>query len=145
MRSFELRSDMPWFQFYRHRLGCSGGARDMMRRREDVEEMRGACQGRLLNKDEGTGEAKRPVWKLPGFISGLVIDWCQDLILSFPICLTRAPLEFSPSSGCLGGSVDSAPGAFSRSVSVCFFSLKAAKPSLERILICGLKINLLTF
>lgn len=86
VRSFELRSDMPWFQFYRHHLDCSGGARNVMRRREDVEEMRGGCQGRLLSKDEGTGEATGPVWKLPGFASGLVIDWRQDLILSFPIC-----------------------------------------------------------
>ena len=61
---------MPWFQFYRRRLGCSGGVR--MMRMEDVEEMRGGCQGKLLNKDEGTGEAKEPVWKLPGFISGLL-------------------------------------------------------------------------
>ena len=54
--------------------------------------------------------------------SGLVIDWRQDLILSFPICLTRAPLEFSPSSGYLGGSVDSAPGSFFK-VCVCLLFL----------------------
>ena len=64
---------------------------------EDVEEMRGGCRGKLLKKDEGTGEAKGPVWKLPGFISGLVVlgSYLQDpgirmstsLESSYPACL----------------------------------------------------------
>lgn len=110
---------MPWFQFYRRHLGCSDGARNMMGM-EDVEEMRGGCRGKLLKKDEGTGEAKGPVWKLPGFISGLVVLGSHP---QFPHLLNKSSSRmFSPSPGYLGGSVDSVPRSFSK-VCVCLLFL----------------------
>ena len=47
-----------------------------MGRREDVGELRGGCQGRdhlELDKGEGSGEIKGPIWELLGFTSGPII------------------------------------------------------------------------
>lgn len=109
----------------------------MTGRRVVVGGLARGCQGKednALEKGEGSREEKKgPIWELLGFTSLPIIGWSWGLVLCFPIgellLNDLVALVF-------GGSV-----ALFQGLCLLAHFLNAEDPSLERIAICGLKIN----